>query len=252
MARLLIYPKQQRYNVRYEKNWIFIEANQFFYYFYLSFHNQRGAPLRPAAAHVETENTGQADAERKPYRKKHRKCEIITWTNFPSYFTKMLVNTASISLGPLFVSSDEKIDDASVAQSFVRYRLNRIRWHAVAHAFDTHAATQRLPFSSYRNIFRRNMYIKQIMRNIANILFSDTHRQSIPREHCQTEEMETRATLSRSRSHQNANAIERAWLSFLISSVWQCSRGNTVRCVSAKTRDICYIPSLFALYTYCV
>lgn len=55
MARLLIYPKQQRYNVRYEKNWIFIEANQFFYYFYLSFHNQRGAPLRPAAAHVETE-----------------------------------------------------------------------------------------------------------------------------------------------------------------------------------------------------
>ena len=34
MARLLIYPKQQRYNVRYEKNWIFIEANQFFYYFY--------------------------------------------------------------------------------------------------------------------------------------------------------------------------------------------------------------------------
>ena len=24
MARLLIYPKQQRYNVRYEKNWIFI------------------------------------------------------------------------------------------------------------------------------------------------------------------------------------------------------------------------------------
>ncbi|MCS2667640.1 hypothetical protein NXY34_03480 [Bacteroides fragilis] len=34
-----------------------------FYYFYLSFHNQRGAPLRPAAAHVETENTGQADAE---------------------------------------------------------------------------------------------------------------------------------------------------------------------------------------------
>ena len=39
MARLLIYPKQQRYNVRYEKNWIFIEANQFFYYFYLSFHN---------------------------------------------------------------------------------------------------------------------------------------------------------------------------------------------------------------------
>ena len=54
MARLLIYPKQQRYNVRYEKNWIFIEANQFFYYFYLSF---------PAAAHVETENTGQADAE---------------------------------------------------------------------------------------------------------------------------------------------------------------------------------------------
>lgn len=57
MARLLIYPKQQRYNVRYEKNWIFIEANQFFYYFYLSFHNQRGAPLRPAAAHVETENT---------------------------------------------------------------------------------------------------------------------------------------------------------------------------------------------------
>ena len=43
MARLLIYPKQQRYNVRYEKNWIFIEANQFFYYFYLSFHNQRGA-----------------------------------------------------------------------------------------------------------------------------------------------------------------------------------------------------------------
>ena len=26
MARLLIYPKQQRYNVRYEKNWIFIEA----------------------------------------------------------------------------------------------------------------------------------------------------------------------------------------------------------------------------------
>lgn len=33
MARLLIYPKQQRYNVRYEKNWIFIEANQFFYYF---------------------------------------------------------------------------------------------------------------------------------------------------------------------------------------------------------------------------
>ena len=31
MARLLIYPKQQRYNVRYEKNWIFIEANQFFY-----------------------------------------------------------------------------------------------------------------------------------------------------------------------------------------------------------------------------
>ena len=63
MARLLIYPKQQRYNVRYEKNWIFIEANQLFYYFYLSFHNQRGAPLRPAAAHVETENTGQADAE---------------------------------------------------------------------------------------------------------------------------------------------------------------------------------------------
>ena len=57
MARLLIYPKQQRYNGRYEKNWIFIEANQFFYYFYLSFHNQRGAPLRPAAAHVETENT---------------------------------------------------------------------------------------------------------------------------------------------------------------------------------------------------
>lgn len=46
MARLLIYPKQQRYNGRYEKNWIFIEANQFFYYFYLSFHNQRGAPLR--------------------------------------------------------------------------------------------------------------------------------------------------------------------------------------------------------------
>ena len=46
-----------------KKNWIFIEANQFFYYFYLSFHNQRGAPLRPAAAHVETENTGQADAE---------------------------------------------------------------------------------------------------------------------------------------------------------------------------------------------
>ena len=45
MARLLIYPKQQRYNGRYEKNWIFIEANQFFYYFYLSFHNQRGAPL---------------------------------------------------------------------------------------------------------------------------------------------------------------------------------------------------------------
>ncbi len=37
MARLLIHPKQQRYNVRYEKNWIFIEANQFFYYFYLSF-----------------------------------------------------------------------------------------------------------------------------------------------------------------------------------------------------------------------
>ena len=63
MARLLIYPKQQRYNGRYEKNWIFIEANQFFYYFYLSFHNQRGAPLRPAAAHVETENTGRADAE---------------------------------------------------------------------------------------------------------------------------------------------------------------------------------------------
>ena len=27
MARLLIYPKQQRHNVRYEKNWIFIEAN---------------------------------------------------------------------------------------------------------------------------------------------------------------------------------------------------------------------------------
>ena len=39
MARLLIYPKQQRYNVRYEKNWIFIEANQFFYYFYLSITN---------------------------------------------------------------------------------------------------------------------------------------------------------------------------------------------------------------------
>lgn len=34
-----------------------------FIIFYLSFHNQRGAPLRPAAAHVETENTGQADAE---------------------------------------------------------------------------------------------------------------------------------------------------------------------------------------------
>ncbi len=32
MARLLIYPKQQRYNVRYEKL-DFIEANQFFYYF---------------------------------------------------------------------------------------------------------------------------------------------------------------------------------------------------------------------------
>ena len=34
MARLLIYPKQQRYNVRYEKNWIFIEANQFFLLFF--------------------------------------------------------------------------------------------------------------------------------------------------------------------------------------------------------------------------
>jgi len=35
--------------------------------------------------------------------------------NFPSYFTKMLVNTSSIH--SLFVSSDEKFDDASVAQS---------------------------------------------------------------------------------------------------------------------------------------
>ncbi|MFQ9857080.1 MAG: hypothetical protein ACLRYD_11060 [Ruminococcus callidus] len=35
--------------------------------------------------------------------------------NFPSYFTKMLVNTSSIHSA--FVSSDEKFDDASVAQS---------------------------------------------------------------------------------------------------------------------------------------
>ena len=41
----------------------FITFKHSCYYFYLSFHNQRGAPLRPAAAHVETENTGQADAE---------------------------------------------------------------------------------------------------------------------------------------------------------------------------------------------
>lgn len=34
MARLLIHPrKQQRYNVRYEKNWIFIEANNSFIIF---------------------------------------------------------------------------------------------------------------------------------------------------------------------------------------------------------------------------
>lgn len=63
MARLLIYPKQQRYNGRYEKNWIFIEANQFFYYFYLSFHNQRGAPLRLQLLMSKQKNTGQADAE---------------------------------------------------------------------------------------------------------------------------------------------------------------------------------------------
>ena len=36
--------------------------------------------------------------------------------NFPSYFTKMLVNTSSIH-SVFFVSSDEKFDDASVAQS---------------------------------------------------------------------------------------------------------------------------------------
>ena len=63
MARLLIYPKQQRYNGRYEKNWIFIEANQFFYYFYLPSTNQRGAPLRPAAAHVETETLDKQTLE---------------------------------------------------------------------------------------------------------------------------------------------------------------------------------------------
>lgn len=62
MARLLIYPKQQRYNVRYEKTGFLLKRINSLL-FYLSFHNQRGAPLRPAAAHVETENTGQADAE---------------------------------------------------------------------------------------------------------------------------------------------------------------------------------------------
>lgn len=46
-----------------KKTGFLLKCEQFFYYFYLSFHNQRGAPLRPAAAHVETENTGQADAE---------------------------------------------------------------------------------------------------------------------------------------------------------------------------------------------
>ena len=29
-----------------KKTGFLFEANQFFYYFYLSFHNQRGAPLR--------------------------------------------------------------------------------------------------------------------------------------------------------------------------------------------------------------
>lgn len=46
-----------------KKTGFLLKRINFFYYFYLSFHNQRGAPLRPAAAHVETENTGQADAE---------------------------------------------------------------------------------------------------------------------------------------------------------------------------------------------
>ena len=72
MARLLIYPKQQRYNVRYEKNWIFIEANQFFIIL-PSFHNQRGAPLRPAAAHVETENTGTSRTLKEALQKETQK-----------------------------------------------------------------------------------------------------------------------------------------------------------------------------------
>ena len=39
MARLLIYPKQQRYNVRYEKNWIFIAANSFIIFTFPSITN---------------------------------------------------------------------------------------------------------------------------------------------------------------------------------------------------------------------
>ena len=59
MARLLIYPKQQRYNVRYEKNWIFIEANQFFYYFYL----EMQPPDKGEEEHFHTRNpAGQSYA----------------------------------------------------------------------------------------------------------------------------------------------------------------------------------------------
>lgn len=40
MARLLIYPKQQRYNVRYEKNWILLKRiNSFIIFTFLSITN---------------------------------------------------------------------------------------------------------------------------------------------------------------------------------------------------------------------
>ena len=44
------------------------------------FHNQRGAPLRPAAAHVETENTGQADAEGSLTERNTENVKLLRWT----------------------------------------------------------------------------------------------------------------------------------------------------------------------------
>lgn len=79
MARLLIYPKQQRYNGRYEKTGFLLKRiNSFIIFTFPSITNV----VRRCACSCSCRNRKHWTSRRwrKPYRKKHRKCEIITWT----------------------------------------------------------------------------------------------------------------------------------------------------------------------------